>query len=99
MTSSNGSATPVVSALSVTVDMPDRIFSGNDIESGTGTKTVTFTVPFFNPNYALSITAESLATGDFFEISNRTINGFDVAFKNSSGTGVSKQFDYLAKGY
>jgi hypothetical protein len=99
MTSSNGSATPIVSALSVTVDMPDRIFSGNDIESGTGTKTVTFTVPFFNPNYALSITAESLATGDFFEISNRTINGFDVAFKNSSGTGVSKQFDYLAKGY
>jgi hypothetical protein len=99
MTSSNGSATPIVSALSVTVDMQDRIFSGNDIESGTGTKTVTFTVPFFNPNYALSITAESLATGDFFEISNRTINGFDVAFKNSSGTGVSKQFDYLAKGY
>ena len=99
MTSSNGSATPIVSALSVTVDMPDRIFSGNDIESGAGTKTVTFTVPFFNPNYALGITAESLATGDFFEISNRTINGFDVSFKNSSDTGVSKQFDYLAKGY
>ena len=28
-----------------------------------------------------------------------TVNGFNVAFKNSGGPGVSKTFDYLAKGY
>ena len=45
--------------------MPDRIFSGNDIVSGVGTKTVTFTNPYKSVNYALGITAENMATGDF----------------------------------
>ena len=93
------SSTPVISALSVSIDMPDRIFSGNDINSGTSTYTVSFTNPFYSVNYAVGITAQGLATGDFFLLSNKTINGFDLAFKNSSGTGISKTFDYIAKGY
>ena len=92
-------STPVISALSVSIDMPDRIFSGNDIVSGTSTYTVLFTNPFYSANYAVGITAQGLATGDYYLLTNKTINGFDVAFKNSSGTGVSKTFDYLAKGY
>ena len=40
-----------------------------------------------------------MATGDYFTVSNKTINGFDVAFSNSSDTGVSKTFDFLAKGF
>jgi hypothetical protein len=92
-------STPVISALSVSIDMPDRIFSGNDIVSGTSTYTVTFTNPFYSANYAVGITAQGLATGDYYLLTNKTINGFNVAFKNSSGTGVSKTFDYLAKGY
>ena len=93
------SSTPVISALSVSIDMPDRIFSGNDIVSGTGTYTVAFTLPFYSNSYAVGITAQGMTTGDFFTISNKTVNGFDVAFKNSSNSGVSKTFDYLAKGY
>ena len=92
-------STPVISALSVSIDMPDRIFSGNDISSGTGTYTVTFTNPFYSVNYAVGITAQGLATGDYHLLTNKTINGFDVAFKNSGGTGISKTFDYIAKGY
>jgi hypothetical protein len=99
MTSQDLSSTPVVSALSVTVDMIDRIFSGNDISSGTGTYSVTFTNPFYSSNYAVGITGQGLLTGDFFTISSKTVNGFNVAFKNSSGTGVSRTFDYIAKGY
>jgi hypothetical protein len=38
-------------------------------------------------------------TGDYFTVSNKTINGFDVAFFNSSDTGVSRVFDYIAKGF
>jgi hypothetical protein len=79
--------------------MQDRIFSDNDITSGAGTKSITFTNPFKTVNYALGITAENMATGDFFEISNKTINGFDVIFKNSSGTAVSREFDFIAKGF
>ena len=99
MTSSDLASTPVVSALSVTLDMEDRIFSGNDIVSGTGTYSVTFTYPFYSSNYAVGITAQGLNTGDYFTISSKTVNGFNVAFKNSAGSGVSKTFDYLAKGY
>ena len=92
-------STPVVSAVTVTIDMIDRIFSGNDIVSGAGTKTVTFTNPYKSVNYALGITAENMATGDFFTVSNKTINGFDVLFKNSGGTNVSRTFDFIAKGF
>ena len=99
LNSLDGVSTPVITALSVTVDMPDRIFSGNDIVSGTGTYSVTFTLPFYSANYAVGITGQSMATGNYFLLTNKTINGFDVAFKDSSDTGISKTFDYMAKGY
>jgi len=99
MTSSDLSSTPVVSEISVSIDMPDRIFSGNDITSGASTYTVTFTNPYKSVNYAVGITGEDLATGDFFVLENKTINGFDLTFKNSSGTPISRTFDYIAKGY
>ena len=99
MRSLDGVSTPVINQLSVRVDMQDRIFSGNDITSGTGTYSVNFTLPFYSANYAVGITAQGMATGDYFSLTNKTVNGFDVAFKNSSGTGISKTFDYMAKGY
>jgi hypothetical protein len=99
LTSLDGVSTPVITALSVTVDMPDRIFSGNDITSGTGTYSVTFTLPFYSANYAVGITAQGMATGDYFLLTSKSTTGFNVAFKNSSGTGISKSFDYIAKGY
>ena len=97
--SRDNASTPVVSAVTVTIDMQDRIFSDNDIVSGAGTKTVTFTNPFKTVNYAVGITGENMATGDFFVVENKTINGFDVTFKNSSNTAVSRTFDFIAKGF
>jgi len=97
--SRDSATTPVVSEVSVTVDMKDRIFSGNDIVSGTSTKSITFTNPFKSANFAVGITGQGMATGDYFTVSNKTINGFDVAFFNSSNTGVSKTFDFIAKGF
>ena len=99
LTSSDLASTPVVEEVSVTIDMEDRIFSGNDITSGAGTKTVTFTSPYNTANYALGITAQGMATGDFFLVASKAITGFNVTFKNSSGTSISKVFDYIAKGY
>ena len=99
LTSRDLASTPVVSAVTVTIDMPDRIFSANDITSGAGTYTVTFTNPFKSVNYAVGITGEDLATGDFFVVENKTINGFDLTFKNSGGTAISRTFDYIAKGF
>ena len=97
--SRDNASTPVVSEVTVTIDMQDRIFSGNDIASGTSTKTVSFTTPFKTTAYAVGITGENMATGDFFTVSNKTVNSFDVLFKNSSGTNVSRNFDFIAKGF
>jgi hypothetical protein len=93
------SSTPVISALSVSIDAPDRIFSGNDLTSGAGTYTVTFTNPFYSANYAVGITAQSLGTGNYYDITSKTISSFGITFRNSGGTAISKTFDYLAKGY
>jgi len=97
--SRDGASTPRVSAVTVTIDMPDRIFSGNDIVSGAGTKTVTFTNPFKTVNYAVGITGQGMATGDYFLVESKTINGFNITFKNSSNTAISKTFDFIAKGF
>jgi hypothetical protein len=99
LTSTDLASTPVISEVTITVDMPDRIFSGNDISSGVGTKTVSFTNPFKTTGYAVGITMEDANTGDFFTVSNKTVNSFDVLFKNSSGSNISKTFDFIAKGF
>jgi len=87
-----------VQSLLVSIDMPDRTSSGEDIVSGAGTKSVTF--PF---NYqiipALGITAQNMETGDYYEISNKAVSGFDIIFKNSGGTAISRTFDHISRGY
>ncbi len=99
LTSSDLASTPVVQEVSISIDMEDRIFSGNDIESTAGTKTVTFTNPYKSGSYALGITGQGMATGDFFLVESKTINGFNVTFKNSSGSAVNRTFDFIAKGF
>ena len=87
-----------INSLSVSVDMPDRISSGEDVVSGAASKSITF--PF---NYqvipAIGITAQNMETGDFYEISNKAVGGFDIIFKNSGGAAISRTFDHITRGY
>ena len=97
MESDDNSATPLVSGLSVSIDMEDRIQSDKDIVSGTSTKVVTYPAPFkIAP--ALGIAAQNMATGDTFSITSKSTTGFQIAFTDSGGSGVSRTFDYVAKG-
>jgi hypothetical protein len=100
MTSRDAQASPSISSLSVTVDMPDRVTSGDDITSGTdaGGKVVNF-VPAFKAVPALGIAAQNLTSGDYYEIVSKTASGFTIRFKNSGGTVVDRTFDYTAVGY
>lgn len=88
----------VVLELSVTVDMLDRLEQASGIVSGAGTKMITFSVPFKSVK-AIAVTAENMASGDYYVIENRTNSGFDITFRNASGTAVSRTFDWIAKGY
>lgn len=84
--------------MSVTVDMEDRITSESDVVSGTGTKTVTYSITYkIIP--ALGVTAQNMTTGESYTITNKSTTGFQIAFTDSGGSGVSRTFDYIAKGY
>ena len=80
------------------------------IASGAGAKDVTFAAPCFTGTSAIGgstsayppsigITAQNMASGDFFEITNITGSGFRITFKNSSNTAVDRNFSYSAVGY
>jgi hypothetical protein len=55
--------------------------------------------PSFKVLNSVTITAQDMATGDYYVISNKTRTGFDVIFRNSAGSAVSRTFDYQAIGY
>ena len=98
LTTLDSEATPSVSALSVTVDMPDRVIAENDIASGAGAKAITFS-PAFKSLQGVGISAQNLATGDFYAITNKSATGFTITFFNSSSSAVDRTFDYVAKGF
>jgi len=100
MTSQKGTATQQVSALSVTVDMPDRVIAEADVVSGTSTsgKAITFS-PAFKSLQGVGISAQNLASGDFYAITNKSETGFTIEFFNSSSATVSRTFDYVARGF
>ena len=92
-------ARALISNLSVTASLAKRRESGNDIESTTSAsgKSVTFDSAFkLVP--AIGISAQNLATGDFYTITNKTVSGFTIEFFNSSGSTINRTFDFIAEG-
>ena len=87
-----------VKQISIKLNMEERTFAESNLATSSGSKTVTFTNPFFEVP-ALGISAQNMATGDVFTISSKTVNGFNIAFANSSGVAVDRTFDYIAKGF
>lgn len=98
LSSTDLNASPQVQQLTAIVDMPDRVASGEDIVSSAGATNITFDNAFKNVP-AIGIAAQGMQTGDYYEISSKTRSGFIITFRNSSGTAISRTFDYVAKGY
>ncbi|KXU94158.1 phage tail protein [Caballeronia megalochromosomata] len=84
--------------LGVKVDVPDRIESRNNVAIAAAGTAIKFTVPFKDAP-AISIIAQGLASGDKWTITNQSATGFTIAFQNSSGTGIAKTCDWIARGY
>lgn len=84
--------------MGVEVDMPDKIWSEDDLIAPDTGLSVTYPIDFqINP--AVGISAQGLQTGDYYELTNKSKTGFDILFRNSSGTAISRTFDYIARGY
>ena len=83
--------------------------STTTIASGAGAKAITFDHAFFTGTSAIGgvnsnlpsigITAQNMASGDFFELSNISGTGFTVHFKNSSNASIDRNFTYQAVGF
>ena len=110
MTSSDTDESIKITELGYSATLQRRTEQSNgNIASGAGTKTITFAKPFFVGTSALGgvnsklpsvgITAQNMATGDFFEMGTVTGTQFQVTFKNSSGSAVDRAFTWSATGY
>jgi predicted phage tail protein len=89
----------VIKELAMIIDMPDRVVVPSaNIISGAGIYTVTYDGAFID-SPAVGITANDLNSGDYYRIINQTRTGFQIFFKDSGGTYVSRSFSYMAKGY
>lgn len=94
----NNKTRAFVSGISIDVKMQKRTETGEDVASGTTTKTITFTNPFFAIP-SIGIAAQNMATGDFYSISNKSISSFDIVFQNSGGSNINRTFDFVAIGH
>jgi len=110
LTSSNTAQNILIDELGYVAEIERRTEqSESTIASGTSTKSVTFANAFFVGTASLlgtnsklptvGITADNMQSGDYFTLSNVTGTGFDVAFFNSSDTGIDRNFRYSAIGY
>ena len=110
LTSNDPAQNVLVDELGYKAQMQQRTEqSTSAVASGTSAKAVTFTNPFFTGTSGLGgansslptigITPQNMATGDFFELSSISRTGFTVTFKNSSGTIVDRNFNYMATGF
>ena len=98
LSSTDTNVTPLVSALSASIDMEDRTESGADIVF-TGTKAVTFSTPF-KATPAIGLSLANLTDGDRYTITNKTRNGFTInTFTGGSASTNSATLDFVAKGF
>ena len=89
-----------VSAAGVTVDMPDRVESGQNVSIASGGTTLSYTEPFKAvPGVTVSLSGSGVAAGDWFKITNETVSGFKVTIYDSGGSTKAGTIGWLSKGY
>lgn len=98
LSSNSTDETPLIDELGFELVMEARTEQSATIASGAGAKVVTYAKAFYQTP-ALGLTAFNLATGDFYEVTSASRTGFTVTFRNSAGTAIDRNFQYVASGY
>ena len=97
LSSTAADQTPLIDELGYTLQLESRTASAS-MASGAGAKAVTYAQAFYQTP-KIGITANNLATGDYYEVTSESRTGFTVHFKNSSGSSQDRTFAYSANGY
>ncbi len=93
--------TPNVLKATVTVDMPDRYESGEDIVIANAElgRSITYENAFWN-NPSVNVTVQDGAVDDRVEFINKDNKGFTVKIFNATlNSYVTRSFDYISAGY
>lgn len=97
-TSNDPNVNILIDELGCVVELQQRTEQSVTLTSGASTYTATFANPFYQaPN--IGVTGFNMSTGDYFTIGSVTRTEFQVTFRNSGGSAVSRQFTYTAIGY
>jgi hypothetical protein len=97
-TSTDPAVNILIDELGCVVELQQRTEQSATLTSGAGTYTVTFAEPFYQTP-SIGVTGYNMSSADYFTIGSVTRTGFQVTFRNSGGTAVSRQFTYTAIGY
>ena len=98
LTSEDNKVRSKVHTLQFTANFERRTESGEDIVASASGTTITYTNSFY-ATPSIGISAQGLATGDYYQITSKSKDGFTIRFFNSSNTGISKTFDYQVVGF
>ena len=82
----------------VIIGKSDSSFCLRAAKNGAGAKTVTYPVAYKQAP-ALAFAIDNMASGDKYDVTSKTATSFVITFRNSSGSAVSRTFDYIAKGF
>jgi hypothetical protein len=97
-TSTDPTQNIIIEQLGVEMELQQRTEQSAALTSGAGAYTVTFTNAFHSAP-SVGITGFNMNTGDYFTVASVTRTGFQVTFRNSAGSAVSRQFTYTAIGF
>jgi predicted phage tail protein len=86
-----------VESAQITLHSQSRTEGEYDVTCAIGGSRVNYAEEFqFRP--AIAITQDDVQAGDRYTLSNQDTAGFDIEFFDSSGTSVSRQFDWVSRG-
>lgn len=86
----------------IRADMPDRLESYNDLlSSNISPVSINYSPAFKGPGISpnIQISQDNAQSGDYYSISNKSLNGFDIIFYDVNNNPVVRQFDVAVKGY
>jgi|TARA_R100000084_G_scaffold32111_2_gene12377 hypothetical protein len=98
LTTDHPDQTPVVQELGYNMQMESRTEFSDIISSGAAPKAVTFANAFYQEP-SIGLTVSNLTSGDYYQITSTSRQGFTVTFYDSSDTVISRNFEYAASGY
>jgi len=87
-----------ITALTVTVDMPDRTERDFNVITAVNGSGISF-AHAFHATPAVGVTMQDANTGDYFRITSTSRSGFNVQCFDNTNTGISKTINWTATSY